>query len=263
MKSAKIEQYFQMYYDCLRATESIEEVIENLPSKEYENYDELMKSLIFRFYQEKNMLEGQILDDRNLEIIDLLKEELIKITTIADTLNKEYDNKNKEDMKSLSLEQTEYPTDIIYLLAESGITMIERDLKSLPEEYIGSVKDLILQIRSGYNGGNSAKQRRFTNNNRLRNLSEVKDFKTRLCYRIIAPGVAIAIIALYKQADNDKSTRESIVKRVVMFENQIDKIIQIIENPEDRKNLIEEHHKLEEELIIKIDSLKRGGKTND
>lgn len=260
----KKQEYFEMYYDCINMMHSDEDIINNMPLASLLSYDTIMLQLIVRFNSDIKEYE-ELFKTENLTSIELsgLQKGMNKCLTTVELLKREFAKKKLADQKELLDDDSEKARDLIYLTSDNGLLLIEKDLKSIPEEYMDEIKGLLIRLKTGNPTGNPELHRKYANNNKIKNIHELKHFKSRVCYRNVGPDVAIVILANYKKADNDRVTRETIISRLKNYNDQIEKLKVMIENPIIKEQLIKEHQRLELELFEKIDALKRGGNNND
>lgn len=92
-------------------------------------------------------------------------------------------------------------TKIIYLERGMEDTYLEKDIRHMPEQLYGDMKDLIERLKTNRLLPNEFKG--FNNNRKLRDFMELKDDQIRILFRRLANGVFVAVGAFQKKDDND------------------------------------------------------------
>ena len=228
-------------------------ISENLPSIENGNYANIINRIKLEYMKEiyeleelkKDETEQEFIEELNVEqnsiykLLELLKQ--AQVQKVTDDTNKPVKTKNK----------------LVFLKTHSGSTYAESDLYQVPEEYYESFKGLLLSIEEG----TFKNVKQFSkNNNLLKGISEVKDFKTRILFERISKDTYVIIDIFMKKTDNDYGYRNSMATRVDHYRKNKATIIELIKDKaymkqeqEIRDNLIKG---LTDKNIVK--TMKRG-----
>ena len=91
------------------------------------------------------------------------------------------------------------------------MSYIERDLKTVPEEYYDKIKELLLQKRYGLTKKTNDKQ--LINNEKLKQFRELKEDQIRIIYRNSYNNSIIILGVGVKKSDVDRNLYDRLAKR--------------------------------------------------
>lgn len=203
---------------------SIDEDFEKcLPSRKHYQYERIL-----------NRLKLESLKTIK-EIKDLLAEEGMTPEDIS-----VFKNEYNLEIKKIALinkalapqqeEQIEEKTDnkLIFVPTQGGDIRILEELDTIPSEYYERFLGLFQSIKDG----TFKNAQRFTGNNELAGLCEVKDFKVRVIFVRLNSDSYAVISSFIKKSDNDKAYRASVVRKYSEFLNMESSLRANLENEE-------------------------------
>ena len=178
--------------------------------------------------------EGLSLEDMNAfkEELDL---ELKKIELI---------NKALEPVKETEQTSTKKDNKLIFVPTSGGDIRVLDEIDSIPYEYYDRFLGLFQSIKNG----TFKNVQRFTGNNELNGLCEVKDFKVRVIFVRLTKDSYAIISAFTKKSDNDKAYRAAVIKKYNDFQLAESSLRKNIQNEE----FLELHKTYETELFEKL-----------
>lgn len=205
--------------------ENIEDEIETvLPSRKHYQYERILNRL---------KLESLrcIKDIKDLLIEEGLSPE--EITTFQDEYNLELKKIALINKALIPQEETleaEAPKEnnLIFVPTTGGDIRILDEIDSIPYEYYERFAGLFQSIKDG----TFKNVQRFTGNNELNGLCEVKDFKVRVIFVRLSKDSYAVISAFIKKSDNDKGYRAAVVKKYNDFQLVEDRLKQSLSNPD-------------------------------
>lgn len=205
----EIEYYLSQIKE-LKLSNIEDEFATSIPSRMHYQYERILSRLkleSIRLIKEiKDLLaeEGLSLEDMNAfkEELDL---ELKKIELI---------NKALEPVKENEESKTPQKNKLIFVPTAGGDIRILDEIDSIPYEYYDRFLGLFQSIKDG----TFKNVQRFTGNNELNGLCEVKDFKVRVIFVRLTKDTYAVISAFVKKSDNDKAYRAAVVKKYSDFQ---------------------------------------------
>ena len=254
------EEYLYYYLNIKEALENVtrfdemkEALLENLPTINNKNYINIVNRIKLEYIKERFEMEElkKCEDDPNF-ILEVDKE-ISLINKILELIN-ETQTTNIEESLEVSNKNN---NKLIFLQTHSGSTYAENDLYQIPTEYYESFSNLLSSIEEGTfkNVKKFAK-----NNNILKGISEVKEFKTRVVFDRIDKNTYIIIYMFMKKTDKDMGYKQAMDQRVDYYKKNKESILNalqdelyITEQQEIRNNLFDG---LNKKNIIK--TMKRG-----
>lgn len=184
------------YYDLLKYPENINRV-------EYELINVITKNQYKVIKELKLLLENDYKENRS--IINLEENEyqsnIINVSSKLMMLN--------HVLQCLSM--TDSPLDkgdesmcnqLFFAERISGKKYIEDDLKEIPNEYLESAYKLLQALKD--NDFNGVENKKFTNNNSINDLWQVKVFKVRLYYKLLGKNNIQVLMLSMKKSDADR-----------------------------------------------------------
>lgn len=239
------EEYLYYYFnllDDLSTVETEEErqlsILKNLPTIDNKNYLNIVNRIKLELLKEIHELEQLKQSETDIEFIEEIDKEKLSTQKLIQDINQVQNLKLDED----TMTATSTKNNLIFLQTHGGSTYAENDLYSISEEYYDSFKELILSIENG----TFKNVKRFSkNNNILKGISEVKDFKTRVIFDRIDINTYVIIDIFVKKTDNDNGYRDSLNARVDYYKKNKAVIIEQLKD----EDYITKHQKIRENLI--------------
>jgi len=254
------EEYLYYYTNLMEdlkeaKTEEEKRIIieDNLPTVNNKNYTNIVNRIKLELLKEIYELEELKKLETERDYIQEIETEKAEIELLLKLIQEIQSTKVESEMStSRPLKNT-----LIFLQSHTGSTYAENDLYSISEEYYDSFKELILSIENG----TFKNVKRFArNNNILKGICEVKDFKTRVIFDRIDISTYVIIDIFVKKSDCDNGYLTSLNSRVDYYKKNKSTVIEQIKDVKYlsfqqsiRDNLI---NGLSERNIIK--TMKRG-----
>lgn len=233
-------EYYLSQLKELKNSNIEDEFETSIPSRMHYQYERILTRLkleSIRLIKEiKDLLaeEGLSLEDMNAfkEELDL---ELKKIELI---------NKALEPVKETEQTSTKKDNKLIFVPTSGGDIRALDEIDSIPYEYYDRFLGLFQSIKDG----TFKNVQRFTGNNELNGLCEVKDFKVRVIFVRLTKDSYAIISAFTKKSDNDKAYRAAVIKKYNDFQLAESSLRKNIQNEE----FLELHKTYETELFEKL-----------
>lgn len=233
-------EYYLSQLKELKNSNIEDEFETSIPSRMHYQYERILTRLkleSIRLIKEiKDLLaeEGLSLEDMNAfkEELDL---ELKKIELI---------NKALEPVKEEEQASTKKDNKLIFVPTSGGDIRVLDEIDSIPYEYYDRFLGLFQSIKNG----TFKNVQRFTGNNELNGLCEVKDFKVRVIFVRLTKDSYAIISAFTKKSDNDKAYRAAVIKKYNDFQIAESSLRKNIQNEE----FLELHKTYETELFEKL-----------
>lgn len=108
------------------------------------------------------------------------------------------------------LEETSVKTNFFFAMS-NDISYLERDLKTVPEEYYNKIVDLLLKKRYGDTNANTDKQ--LINNDKLKQFRELRSDQVRIMYKNLTNNSIIILGVGVKKDDVDRNLYDRLAKR--------------------------------------------------
>lgn len=243
------------YYQAILCLQDEKDIKNALPNTEYACFDYIMNGLLELIDEDikknQNLLNHEfdsamreyIQDDINILLFKKQEcEELIKEA-----------NQKKENE---TLSQTTPHRNIIFATSTSSKVYLKEDLKEIAEEYYQDIADCLDKIENEKKL--NAIERQLGNHAKLAKIHELRPFKIRVCYKMLAPDLVYVMIAKYKKSDNDRIEREKIIERNKQTKDEFDDIIKAIKDPIKKQQLIEANELVKQDILEYINTYKRG-----
>lgn len=158
----------------------------------------------------------------------------------------------EEILNSESFGEVSQKKNLIFATTEYNNIYIEKDLKSIPQEYYEDIIECLRQLQDGFEENNIQKGRQLWNNNKLSGLHELKPFKVRIFYRNLAPDMVYVLLVRMKKSDNSQLDREEAIIRNKQTTNEFERLKEEIKNPERKQELIEQNIEIYERVLERI-----------
>ncbi len=184
-----------------------------LPDKNTREYNEIINLLILHYTKELTELMNLISSEYKDGMIDEFKEEIEALNIKIATLHSLKENKKTEEKQDKNI--------IICMPKLSGENIILYDIENIidknpPKETLKTFKELLESIINGTFKG----IKRFTNNQKLNGLAEVKQDNARIVFKHLENNIYIIIYMFIKDCRKDKLYQETLQKRAELFSIQ-------------------------------------------
>lgn len=207
---------------------------------------ELMEKEILKINKELKSL-----DIKNPDLRELFQAELEIMQYKKDLCQKRI-YEAEEILNSESFGEVSQKKNLIFATTEYNNIYIEKDLKSIPQEYYEDIIECLRQLQDGFEENNIQKGRQLWNNNKLSGLHELKPFKVRIFYRNLAPDMVYVLLVRMKKSDNSQLDREEAIIRNKQTTNEFERLKEEIKNPERKQELIEQNIEIYERVLERI-----------
>ena len=253
-----LEELRESYFIAISKLTNEEDIRNSLPLSSSDNFEELINMIISK------------LDD---EISEWEREDLLAVTNDdKETVKKELDilnlkkriclEKIDEFNQNKALEEAYEKTPkkhLIFATSNLGNILFLRDLKDISEEYYNKILELLSKLEYNIYDNNETKDRKLANNRNITNIYEKKDFKVRICYRMLTPDTCYVMLAKMKKSNNDLKDRLEIENRKLNTESDYQRVKNLLKDPKSREELINSNEEIKKEIEKYIKENGRGG----
>lgn len=253
-----LEELRESYFIAISKLTNEEDIRNSLPLSSSDNFEELINMIISK------------LDD---EISEWEREDLLAVTNDdKETVKKELDILNLK--KRICLEKIDEfnqnnaleeayekmpKKHLIFATSNLGNILFLRDLKDISEEYYNKILELLSKLEYNIYDNNETKDRKLANNRNVTNIYEKKDFKVRICYRMLTPDTCYVMLAKMKKSNNDLKDRLEIENRKLNTESDYQRVKKLLQDPKSREELINSNEEIKKEIEKYIKENGRGG----
>lgn len=229
------EEEYKSYGQALARLKTAEEVIEKLSS--------IKENLLYRGIDDTSLEIEKIisfLEDEKIAAMELnLKDDASRINFIIDVCD-EFLVSEKVQARTEKLTSEELsPKQIVFAKTEMGNIYFEQDLKKIKysKEVYDGIKNIFDFIKSGQKPNNSTVSKKLTNNGKIQDIFEYKDYQTRVYARFLTDNVICIIGIRIKKDNNPKSIQTFLVQRCSKLNSTktFEKIEEMIRNGEKEK----------------------------
>lgn len=256
-----LEELRESYFIAISKLTNEEDIRNSLPLSSSDSFEELINMIISK------------LDD---EISEWEREDLLAVTNDdKETVKKELDilnlkkriclEKIDEFNQNNALEEAYEKTPkkhLIFATSNLGNILFLRDLKDISEEYYNKILELLSKLEYNIYDNNETKDRKLANNRNITNIYEKKDFKVRICYRMLTPDTCYVMLAKMKKSNNDLKDRLEIENRKLSTESDYQRVKNLLKDPKSREELININEQIKSEIEKNIKEHERGGHHN-
>lgn len=253
-----LEELRESYFIAISKLTNEEDIRNSLPLSSSDNFEELINMIISK------------LDD---EISEWEREDLLAVTNDdKETVKKELDilnlkkriclEKIDEFNQNNALEEAYEKTPkkhLIFATSNLGNILFLRDLKDISEEYYNKILELLSELEYNIYDNNETKDRKLANNRNITNIYEKKDFKVRICYRMLTPDTCYVMLVKMKKSNNDLKDRLEIENRKLNTESDYQRVKNLLKDPKSREELININEQIKSEIEKYIKENGRGG----
>lgn len=181
------------YLNKIKEANEVDEIISILPERDNPDFDNILSSILINLYKEKVEIINFMNEQENRkEIEGIFESELDEINFKMETIL-DY----KDYVPDIELPKGNNNR-IVFMKNSTLEPVIFQNLKGY-EEYYESFLDLLNSIIDG----SFKRMRTFTNNNKIDNIYEVKNFKTRILFTRLKDNVYVVIAAFVKKSDTE------------------------------------------------------------
>lgn len=253
-----LEELRESYFIAISKLTNEEDIRNSLPLSSSDSFEELINMIISK------------LDD---EISEWEREDLLAVTNDdKETVKKELDilnlkkriclEKIDEFNQNKALEEAYEKTPkkhLIFATSNLGNILFLRDLKDISEEYYNKILELLSKLEYNIYDNNETKDRKLANNRNITNIYEKKDFKVRICYRMLTPDTCYVMLVKMKKSNNDLKDRLEIENRKLNTESDYQRVKKLLQDPKSREELINSNEEIKKEIEKYIKENGRGG----
>ena len=253
-----LEELRESYFIAISKLTNEEDIRNSLPLSSSDSFEELINMIISK------------LDD---EISEWEREDLLAVTNDdKETVKKELDilnlkkriclEKIDEFNQNKALEEAYEKTPkkhLIFATSNLGNILFLRDLKDISEEYYNKILELLSELEYNIYDNNETKDRKLANNRNITNIYEKKDFKVRICYRMLTPDTCYVMLVKMKKSNNDLKDRLEIENRKLNTESDYQRVKNLLKDPKSREELININEQIKSEIEKYIKENGRGG----
>lgn len=253
-----LEELRESYFIAISKLTNEEDIRNSLPLSSSDSFEELINMIISK------------LDD---EISEWEHEDLLAVTNDdKETVKKELDilnlkkriclEKIDEFNQNKALEEAYEKTPkkhLIFATSNLGNILFLRDLKDISEEYYNKILELLSKLEYNIYDNNETKDRKLANNRNITNIYEKKDFKVRICYRMLTPDTCYVMLVKMKKSNNDLKDRLEIENRKLNTESDYQRVKKLLQDPKSREELINSNEEIKKEIEKYIKENGRGG----
>lgn len=244
------EEYLYYYSNLIKdfsnsneSTDGVKIVIKNLPSIENKNYQNIINRIKIEILKEIYELEELKVEETDLEFIKEVEKEQEYKKGIIDWIDYALTQGQKEMLEhGITLNNK-----LIFLKTTFGSIYVENDLYG-NEEYFESFRELLISIENG----TLKHVKQFEGNSKLKGVSEVKGFKTRILFERLSENIYIVLGAFIKKSDKAKDYINSLVNRIDFYRKAKPFIELELSNP----NYLEENQLLRDSIMDGLNNKK-------
>lgn len=222
-----LEELRESYYFAISKLDNEEDIRNSLPSTGYDNFEELIKMIMSKLEDEIAEWEHEDLIAETEADKELIKKELailfLKKRICLEKLNEFNQNNVLVEAYEKSPEKH-----LIFATSNLGNVLFLRDLKDIPEEYYNTVLELLNKLEDNIYEVNEIKDKKLVGNKNITDVYEKKDFKVRICYRMLTPDTCYVMLAKMKKSNNDLKDRLEIENRKLNTESDYQRVKKLL-----------------------------------
>lgn len=256
-----LEELRESYYIAISMLDEEEDIRNSLPSNTCDSFEELINMIISKLDDEICEWEQEDLIAETEEDKELVKKELdilyLKKRICLEKLNEFNQNNALVEAYEKSSEKH-----LIFATRNLGNVLFLRDLKDIPEEYYNTVLELLNKLEDNIYEVNEIKDKKLVGNKNITDVYEKKDFKVRICYRMLTPDTCYVMLAKMKKSNNDLKDRLEIENRKLNTESDYQRIKKLLQDPKVREELVSFNKEIKKEIEKYIRENGRGGHHN-
>lgn len=189
-------EYKKICYDFLsKIQQEIYDTVSLIKEEDF-YFDNDVKIDVLKEYKEKFKLYKNCRDFFDNQIKNIKEENYLE--------------ENYLEEKGEILDETMVKTNFFFSMS-NDISYLERDLKTVPEEYYNKIVDLLLKKRYGDTNANTDKQ--LVNNSKLKQFRELRSDQVRILYKNLNNNSIIILGVGVKKEDNDRNLYDRLARR--------------------------------------------------
>lgn len=254
MVDEELEKLRDSYYSSIVLLQDEKDILEALPSPEFQNFFPLMEGVISKLVAECREFESLGNDADILEEVCSLKKKIELCKKRVESVTKQLKDESIESQAAQSKRH------LIFAKTTFGSTFLQRDLKDIPREYYDKVQATLETLEYGDLGSNTEKVRQLSNNKKLFGLYEIKEFKIRLIYRVLSGDMVYVMQTRMKKDNNSMVDQKELISRNKNTNDEFNELKTRVQNPDDRELLIMEHEAIKGDILKELSTSKKESK---
>jgi len=255
-----IEILRQNYYEAINLLQDEQDIINALPTNDFQNFFPLIIGLIAKLEVELQKLKDELSSSQNehKQLIRYINEEIEITNKKISICQKKLEEAKKEETTIEEFGKRPIKN-IVFATTPSDNVCLENDLKVIPEEFYQEIIDMLEMLENGITENNAIQAHSFNSSHqKLYGCHEVKAFKIRVIYKILSSDTVYILLAKLKKSDNDSRDREEIVVRANNQNHQYELLKEQLKNPQIKDTIIKEHRKILTNIYDYLNKKKRG-----
>lgn len=233
------------YINSLKNCDDEDFLTEVLPSIYDNNYESIIMSILLYFYQEINIANQMIAEEKDTSSITYLKELIAKDKKLIKIV-KEY-NISEECDESFEEEKA---NTLIFLRRDNNSLYIDDDINDI------AIEDDVLPILNDIKNNRIIREKRFHNHNELKGISAIRRRDSRIIFARIDNSTIVILGIFVKRCQNPQIYRDMLESRSKRFRMQRESIKEQIDNEE----FLNDNFKIFNQTIEKLNSRKKYSK---
>lgn len=253
-----LEELRESYFIAISKLTNEEDIRNSLPLSSSDSFEELINMIIYKLDDEISEWEHEDLLAVTNDDKETVKKELDILNLKKRICLEKIDEFNQN--KALEEAYEKMPKKhLIFATSNLGNILFLRDLKDISEEYYNKILELLSKLEYNIYDNNETKDRKLANNRNVTNIYEKKDFKVRICYRMLTPDTCYVMLAKMKKSNNDLKDRLEIENRKLNTESDYQRVKKLLQDPKSREELINSNEEIKKEIENYIKENGRGG----
>ena len=253
-----LEELRESYFIAISKLTNEEDIRNSLPLSSSDNFEELINMIISKLDDEISEWEHEDLLAVTNDDKETVKKELDILNLKKRICLEKIDEFNQNNALEEAYEKTP-KKHLIFATSNLGNILFLRDLKDISEEYYNKILELLSKLEYNIYDNNETKDRKLANNRNITNIYEKKDFKVRICYRMLTPDTCYVMLAKMKKSNNDLKDRLEIENRKLNTESDYQRVKKLLQDPKSREELINSNEEIKKEIEKYIKENGRGG----
>lgn len=253
-----LEELRESYFIAISKLTNEEDIRNSLPLSSSDNFEELINMIISKLDDEISEWEREGLLAVTNDDKETVKKELDILNLKKRICLEKIDEFNQNNALEEAYEKTP-KKHLIFATSNLGNILFLRDLKDISEEYYNKILELLSKLEYNIYDNNETKDRKLANNRNITNIYEKKDFKVRICYRMLTPDTCYVMLVKMKKSNNDLKDRLEIENRKLNTESDYQRVKNLLKDPKSRKELINSNEEIKKEIEKYIKENGRGG----
>ena len=253
-----LEELRESYFIAISKLTNEEDIRNSLPLSSSDSFEELINMIISKLDDEISEWEHEDLLAVTNDDKETVKKELDILNLKKRICLEKIDEFNQNNALEEAYEKTP-KKHLIFATSNLGNILFLRDLKDISEEYYNKILELLSKLEYNIYDNNETKDRKLANNRNVTNIYEKKDFKVRICYRMLTPDTCYVMLVKMKKSNNDLKDRLEIENRKLNTESDYQRVKKLLQDPKSREELINSNEEIKKEIEKYIKENGRGG----